>query len=122
MPNRFSLPPILALTLAVAGCDLFTKPGEPCTDALFPGIAVQVRDSVTGSSTGIGAIVVATDGAFVDTGSSVSGIYALAYERPGTYTVTVEQAGYLKWTNSGVVVTRGECHVSTVNIIARLQK
>lgn len=122
MPNRPPRLLILALTLVVAGCDLFTKPEEPCTDAQFPGIAVQVRDSVTGSSTGLGAIVVAAEGAFADTGSSVSGIYALAYERPGTYTVTVEQASYLKWTRTGVVVTRGECHVSTVNIIARLQK
>ena len=120
MPNRPFL--ILALTVAVAGCDLFTKPEEPCPTDRFPGIAVQVRDSVTGSSTGLGAIVVATEGAFADTGASVSGIYGIAYERPGTYTVTVEQAGYLKWTRTGVVVTRGECHVNTVNIIARLQK
>jgi hypothetical protein len=51
----------------------------------------------------------------------VDGPYGLAYERAGTYTVTVEQQGYRPWSRSGVRVTKDECHVRGVSITARLQ-
>jgi len=44
-----------------------------------------------------------------------------AYERAGTYTVTLSQPGYLPWRASLVHVTRDECHVNTVTVTALLE-
>jgi len=44
-----------------------------------------------------------------------------AYERTGTYTVTIEADGYQTWTRSGIVVTDGECHVNGVSLLAELE-
>ncbi len=43
-----------------------------------------------------------------------------AYERAGTYTVTIEAVGYQTWTRGGIVVTDGECHVNGVSVVAEL--
>jgi hypothetical protein len=50
------------------------------------------------------------------------GTYPLAYEKPGTYEVTVQQTGYRLWTRTNVQVTRDECHVQTVSLTALLQR
>jgi len=42
-------------------------------------------------------------------------------DRPGTYTVTVRQAGYQPWSQSGLEVEDGTCGVRTVEVTARLQ-
>ena len=95
-----------------------------CTAQAVPAIAVSVQDSASGALAGRGARVVAKDGAFADTAratSSYDGPYALALERNGTYTVTVEQQGYRAWSQSGVSVSRDRCHVRTASLTARLQ-
>lgn len=60
------------------------------------------------------AAVRATDGAYsealVMTGSDGCA-YAGAWERPGTYRITVTAPGYDSAAIHGVVVTAGECHV-----------
>jgi len=43
-----------------------------------------------------------------------------AFERPGTYAVTVSKAGYLDFTINDVVVTAGACHVIPVTVEAPL--
>lgn len=61
-------------------------------------------------------------GTTTDTSSGLpDGTYALAYEKPGTYAVTVEQTGYRLWTRGNVPVTRDECHVQTVSLTAPIQ-
>ena len=90
-----------------------------------PAVSVDVRDSIAGAPAGRGARIIARDGAFADTAKHTSqyeGPYALARERAGTYTVTVEQDGYRLWSRGGVRVTRDECHVRTVSLVARLQR
>ena len=47
---------------------------------------------------------------------------ALAYERAGTYTVTVHATGYRDWIKPGVTVTKDVCHVIGVLLTARLVK
>ena len=105
-----------------------TSPNDVvCTDVAVPGINVVVRDSVSGSFVANGATATALDGAYSDT-NWFSEVYArpenpiaLAYEREGTYSVTVTRIGYKAWTASGVRVTRDRCHVRTVTLNARLQ-
>ena len=99
-----------------------------CTDVATPGINILVRDSVSGNFAANGASATAVDGAYSDT-NSFSEAYgrpefplALAYEREGTYAVTVSKTGYKAWTVSGVRVTRDRCHVRTVTLNARLQR
>ena len=95
--------------------------GTICTDEARPGILVTVRDSVTRAPVS-GARVVARMGTTIDTSSGLpDGTYPLAYEKPGTYEVTVDQTGYRLWTSGNVPVTRDECHVQTVSLTALIQ-
>ena len=111
----------LNATLAISACNLV--PGA-CTLEAAAAVSVDVRDSITNAPAGRGARIIAREGAFADTADAtefLDGPYGLAHERAGTYTVSVEQAGYRLWSQSGIRVTRGECHVRTVSLTARLQ-
>jgi len=57
---------------------------------------------------------------YLDDGTTLVSLSA-AYERPGTYAVTVERQRYKQWRLAGVVVAAGSCHVETVNLVALLQ-
>jgi len=113
---------ILALATLMAACgddDLIA-----CTAEARSGLAVTVRDSVSGSPLTSGVEVVARDGEYADTARSsliAGGIYSLAVERAGTYEVTVHHPAYAEWHRTGVTVTRDECHVQTVGLLARMQ-
>lgn len=110
---------VVAAIAGTAGCGIFTGP-VACTDILVPGIAVDVRDSQSNAQITDGLRVIARDGAFADTAEN--GHLAVAFERAGTYTVTVEKDGYQTWLRSGVRVSRDECHVRTVALTAQLQR
>lgn len=95
-----------------------------CTAEARSGLAVTVRDSVSGLILADQVTAVARDGAYADTARSSlisSGIYSLAVERAGTYDVTVDHPSYHQWHRAGVTVTRDECHVQTVSLLARMQ-
>jgi hypothetical protein len=113
---------LAAATLASGACQ---APGAvACTLEARAAVSVDVRDSVTNAAVGRGSRVIARDGAYADTAeitSAFDGPYGLAYERPGTYTVTVDQQGYRPWSRAGISVTKDECHVRGVSITARLQ-
>lgn len=107
----------------IVGCDAVAPDGILCTAQAVAAVSVDVRDSVSGSPAGRGALIVARDGAYADTVvfTSVDGPYGLAYERAGSYTVTVQQQGYRVWSESGVDVSKDICHVQPVRLKARLQ-
>lgn len=98
-----------------------------CTLIAVPGINVLVRDSVSGAFGSNGATATAVDGTYTDTNGfpAISTQpelpISLAYEREGTYAVTVAKTGYKAWNTSGIRVTRDVCHVRTVTLTARLQ-
>jgi len=98
-----------------------------CTLIAVPGIEVLVRDSASGSFASNGATATAVEGSFTDTNGFPETFtqpetpIGLAYEREGTYAVTVTKASYKAWTTSGVRVTRDVCHVRTVTLTALLQ-
>jgi hypothetical protein len=125
---RYRLSPLLALSLlTLTGCELITDP--VCTLEAVSGLHVTVEDSLTGAPAASGAQLIAQDGAFADTVSFPPNRPELdaqalesARERPGTYTLTVRKPGFIDWIRSGVVVTKGECHVRPVALTARLQR
>jgi hypothetical protein len=113
---------LLASTLVSGACQL---PGSvACTLEARAAVSIDVRDSVTNAAVGRGSTIIARDGAYADT-AEITGVfdgpYGLAYERAGTYTVTVDQQGYRPWSRAGIRVTKDECHVRGVSITARLQ-
>lgn len=119
--------PTLALipVLALTGCGWLV--GTVCLDYSAAGLQVFVVDSITGGSVVTENEVVAIDGEYADTAAAFEfapGTRAealLAFERPGTYRVTVTAEGYRPWAKDGVRVTEGECHVQTVELEALMQ-
>jgi hypothetical protein len=101
-----------------------------CTEEARPALMVGLADSLSGVTTGFTNVtILATDGAFADSvvmpvypGSPYNGPVALAYERRGTYTVSVRADGYATWIKPGVVVAGDQCHVTTVSLTARLAR
>jgi hypothetical protein len=104
--------------------------GTVCTEEARPGLMVALADSLTGVTTGFTNVaIIAREGAYAD--SAVMATYpqppstggvALAYERRGTYDVSVRADGYATWTRTGVIVTGDVCHVATVALTARLAR
>ena len=99
-----------------------------CTQEARPAVAVYVKDSVTNAGTASGASLVASDGSYKDSVAAPAGSPDLdnlplnaAFERAGTYQVTVTKNGYATWVKSTVRVTKDLCHVNTVTLTALLQ-
>lgn len=112
-----------------AACSSVNDPGGGvvCTTEARAAISITVVDSLTGQPTAFtGLFARAVDGTYADSASFFtnpgSGAVStgLAYERKGTYAVTVGAAGYQNWVKTGVNVTAGECHVNGVLLTARL--
>ena len=103
--------------------------GGVCTEEARPGLSVSVTDSLLGAAEFRDLSVVARDGDHRDSvfrsvypGAPFNGPISLAYERAGTYDVTVRAQGYTAWTAAGVVVERDACHVVTVSLTARMAR
>jgi hypothetical protein len=105
-----------------------SRVGIACTLEARSAITVAVSDSLNPAVTTFTNVkVVAQSGsvrdsaffASIDTRTQPLAA-GLAYERAGTYTVTVRADGYAPWTKSGIEVTRDACHVITVRVDARL--
>jgi hypothetical protein len=125
----------LTLTATAAARSQATRPATisasgrlsvVCTAELRPGISIAVQDSVTGvAPTGSGSTTFrAWDSTYSDSVTYpllVSG-WGTAGERAGVYSVTVDATGFAPWRRDGIVVTRGICHVRTVQLVARLQR
>ena len=116
--------PVCMITVLLAGCDVFGV-GGACTLEPEFGIHVSVLDSVAGTVINSGKVtVVARDGVYVDSMSVVGNSHPilLVGERPGTYDLEVNAEGYAPWDKRGVKVSRGECHVKRVDVVARLTR
>ncbi len=120
---------IAAAILMTAACQDTGDPPTVCTTEARPSIAVQIRDSVSGSYVASGATLVIQHDAFIDSmvvPAAAPGLNEMSIstpasaERAGVYDVTVRRAGYVTWTKPDVVVAQGQCHVSTVQLTARL--
>lgn len=99
-----------------------------CTAIAVAGVNLTIVDSLTNAPAAFtGLWARAREGTYVDsttfmlTNPSTGAVTtALAYERKGTYVVTVKANGYQEWTKSGVTVTSDVCHVIPVQLTAKL--
>jgi len=111
---------LLAVSSIAVACSK-DSPGEPCAPFVFYAVWVSVHDDATGArlDTARGFI---RDGGYVDSLLIDEGVGRAGEERPGTYEVVVLKDGYKTWRQSGVAVTRDECHVVTVRLDVSLEK
>src|SRR5690349_21676429 len=121
--NRHALLGLLPLVLAT-GCDGW---GGACTASVEPSLIVFATDSLTGDTLGVGIHGTVQGAGHSDTLSpyytdSLGNPLAFVgpYEAAGSFTITIEHADYQTWHRSGVKVSRGECHVETRTITARM--
>lgn len=113
---------VVALLAPALGCAAITE--RVCTADFRFGISLSVRDSITRAPIGRGSLITLQSGAAVDTvkeTSTFDGPYGLAGERAGVFAITIDKAGYRRWSRTGVQVTAGECHVNGVAVEALLQ-
>lgn len=121
---KFSLRPLLLC--ALNGCELLDP--VVCTTEARPAIVVTVMDSVTsGAVASSDVMIIASDGVIADTARiahvpAQPGRVGLAHERAGRYDVEARAVGYITWSQDGVRVTEDECHVRTVELVARMQR
>ena len=114
--------PVLAMAAVLAACNTLTS-DVICTAEARAGLTVSPVDSITSAPVTSSLQVVAKEGAYADTAKVLIGTsVGLAWERAGTYTVEVSAPGYMLWSKSNVVVTKGICHVDGVAITAKLRK
>jgi len=123
---------ILLSSVLLNGCDDSNNNDSDnvnCPDVVSPALTIEVKDKNTGDFIGCGATVIIEDTGYSEevinevTGScDNSTLYQGAYERDGVYDVHVSQEGYLDWSTYSVEVTSGVCGVSTVHLIAELEK
>ena len=114
---------IVSAGVAALACGTSESPVEPnCGDVGVPAITVTALDRRTDQPIQGQAVVVAHDGAYADTAYAEPGMrtVGVAYNRSGTYSVTVTAPGYAPWQRGPVVVLQGRCNVSTIPLAARL--
>lgn len=111
----------VALAAGAPGC-VAEAPSLACTAVARAGLSVTVRNAATGGSI-CDATVVATDGGYSETLFPSACTSLGAFERPGTYVVRVERAGFGAGQVGPVVVTMGggSCpHVQEVALTVSL--
>jgi hypothetical protein len=113
------------LALLAGSCDLL--PPTVCTTEARAGVSVEIRDAATARPLADSATVMVTEGSFSDTlhlcGMTDDYFWVSRCgleERAGTYGIEVSRPGYRPWSQSGVRVRRGECHVQTAVLRALL--
>lgn len=96
----------------------------PCTEEARAGLSVSVTLNGTANVSADGISVTAKDGSYIeDLLPNVPGtpVFSGAYERIGTYTITVTKQGYQTYVSNNITVLRDECHVIprqlTVNLV-----
>lgn len=117
----------VAALVAVSACSSDSATSGDCSpEALRPAIIVQVL-AASGPAPNDSTKGAVHDGAYIDSlrplQLGVGTIQALgaAQNRPGTYTVTIEHAGFEPWERDSVVVQGTPCGISqSVNIVAAL--
>lgn len=116
--------PALGLTVLIAllsGC----SEGFGCLQGAYPAIAVSVTAAGEAAPV-LGARGEIIEGSYRDSLLETGqGRYQAGEERPGTYAVHLEHAGYAAWDTTGVFVSErgGDCsNVVTQEIHARLRR
>lgn len=123
----------LLLLIVVAGCGSNEEvPGTPapnviCTMEARSAITVEIVDTSTGQTPRGVTTLTVRDGDYTETATidgnmaNAANTMGVAYERAGSYRVTVSNPNYGVWERENVRVTRDECHVQTVRLRAELE-
>ncbi|MFO7673382.1 MAG: hypothetical protein R6V74_06730 [Lutibacter sp.] len=85
-----------------------------CTEEARAGLNVTVKNAVTNQILGTGITVKATDGNYTETlefFDANNPIFSGAWEREGTYIITVSGVGYITFVSESITVAADECHV-----------
>ena len=113
--------------LVLGGCTAQDPVILACTDELVPAFRIGARDSASGKGLLPPYNVYVREAAYVDSAlvrvpMDSTYLAALAHERAGVYTAEVIAPGYRAWRAEHLIVTKDECHVRTVEMVARLQR
>ena len=116
------------LMFSVSSCRALTQIDNKCFDLDAFALKITIQDSVTGPAKIDTLLVVATATAFRDSvfhptaGSTTAAtVEKLAYNRAGTYAVTITAKSYKPWTRSNIVVDKPDCLVIPQSFTAKLQ-
>lgn len=92
---------------------------DNCTEEAVAGLNIVVKDATTGEVLSDGVVVSAQDGAYGEVLELVPGsnpaTFAGAWERAGTYVITVQKSGYETLVSNAYQVTATVCHVVPQN-------
>lgn len=88
-----------------------------CTMEARAGLNVTIQDAVTHAVLTEGVSVVAMEGTYSETLERIPGsdVFSGAWEREGSYVLTVSKEGYQTYTSETIVVTADVCHVIPQN-------
>lgn len=97
-----------------------------CTQEAKAGLNITVKDAVSNENLSTGVTVIAQHGEYTETleaftGNDQSTVFIGAWERVGTYVVTVTKEGYQTYTSPPIQVTADICHVIPELFIVELQ-
>lgn len=85
-----------------------------CTEEARAGLNITVKNAVTNQVLGNGITVTAKDGNYTETlefFDAKNSVFSGAWERAGTYIVTVSGVGYITFVSGAITVAADECHV-----------
>ncbi len=122
--KRFFFISIVIICWACSNDDDKTEDPIFCTEEARPGLEITVKDASDSAFLVEGVEVVITDGDYKETLESFTGSNTFfgAYERTGTYIVTVRKTNYETKTSDPIVVDKDICHVITKNVEVLLEK
>lgn len=115
---------LLLLAFITFGCSDDDLADEVvCTTEARAGLQVTVTDAVTGMALAEGVTVTATDGNYMETleQPGIFNQFTGAWERAGTYIITVTKNGYQTYVSQPVTVGADVCHVITETVTVTLQ-
>ena len=127
MLRRTDLKSLPVLAAALCGVVLLAACTQgsvgACATYAAPGISVNVVDTAGNSGTVLNTKIVVRDGIWADSiDSSTRNVtsFSTAYERTGTYAITVTGTRVKTFAITGVVVQQNGCHVRTREITATM--
>ncbi len=117
---------ILVSLLVVGSTACIVGTGPNCSDIAVPGVAVIVKDSISGARI-CDATVQLTDSAgnkqlLTASGSAASCEFDGAFDMPGTYSILIGATGYAADLQNNVIVTKDTCHVRTTIVNSNVHK
>lgn len=110
--------------ISCSGDDDNTNDDVNCTEIYVAGLVVNVKDAVTDVELQDGVSIIAVDGNYSERlgfGTMSSSAFMGAYERPGTYILTISKEGYQTQTTNAITVEADECHVIPERVFIDLQ-